>query len=338
MKQRTTVMSGVQPSGDLHIGNWLGAIRRWVAAQDEWEGFFCVVDLHALTEPRHPALLHEKTLEVAAIYLACGLDPDRSRIFLQSHVPAHSELAWLLECFLPMGWLERMTQFKVRSRGDRERASVGLFNYPALMSADILLYRPELVPVGADQRQHLEVTRDVAQRINRRFGKLLTIPEAHVGLAGARIMGLDDPTAKMSKTAAAGAPNHAIAILDPPDAIHRKLGRAVTDRQSEVRPPLSAGVANLAEIYRAVEGMSEEAALELFQGRTYAHLKREVADALVAALEPVQLRYREIRDDEEALRSVLEAGASAAIEESGRTLSAIREAVGLVRRERARST
>lgn len=330
MKERVRVMSGVQPSGDLHIGNWLGAIRRWAAAQDDWEGFFCVVDLHALTEPRTATELREKTLEVAGIYLACGIDPARSHVFVQSHVPAHSELAWLLDCFLPMGWLERMTQFKVRARGHRERASVGLFNYPALMAADILLYEAKLVPVGDDQRQHVEMTRDVALRINRRFGDLLTLPRAEVGSVGSRIMGLDDPTEKMSKTAAVARDNHAIAILDSPDSIRHKLSRSVTDSRPVVGPPYSGGVANLIEIYAAVTKLSLEAAGEELNGRSYGDLKSRVADALIADLRPIQERYTELRADNDALAAILSQGAEDAMSISGRTLRRVQDAVGLV--------
>lgn len=334
MKERVRVMSGVQPSGDLHIGNWLGAIRRWAQAQDEWEGFFCVVDLHALTEPRSAAELREKTLEVAATYMACGIDPTRSHVFVQSHVPAHSELAWLLDCFLPMGWLERMTQFKVRAGGHRERASVGLFNYPALMAADILLYDAELVPVGDDQRQHVEVTRDVAQRINGRFASLLTIPEADVGSVGSRIMALDDPSEKMSKSSAPSRQNHAVAILDAPDSIRRKLARSVTDSRPTVEPPYSAGVANLIEIYRSVAGLSLDAAIEELSGKSYGHLKNLVADVLIAELEPIQERYAQLRADDRIVVELLGRGAEAAAWTAGRTLRRVQDAVGLVARSR----
>jgi tryptophanyl-tRNA synthetase len=327
-------MSGVQPSGDLHIGNWLGSIRRWAQAQDEWEGFFCIVDLHALTEPRNAAELREKSLEVGATYLACGIDRTRSHVFVQSHVPAHSELAWLLDCFLPMGWLERMTQFKVRARGHRERASVGLFNYPALMAADILLYDAKLVPVGADQRQHVEVTRDVAQRINRRFGNLLTIPEADVGAIGSRIMALDDPSEKMSKTTASSRPNHAIAILDSPDSITRKLSRSVTDSRPTVAPPYAPGVTNLIEIYRSVTDLSLDAVTEELSGKAYDHLKSRVADVLIAELQPIQERYAEFRGDDRTLVELLDQGAEAAASTASRTLRRVQDAVGLVPRSR----
>jgi tryptophanyl-tRNA synthetase len=327
-------MSGVQPSGDLHIGNWLGAIRRWAQAQDEWEGFFCVVDLHALTEPRNAAELREKSLELAAIYLACGIDPARSHVFLQSHVPAHSELAWLLDCFLPMGWLERMTQFKVRARGHRERASVGLFNYPALMAADILLYDAKLVPAGDDQRQHVEVTRDVAQRLNRRFGNLLTLPEADVGSVGSRIMALDDPSEKMSKTVASSRPNHAIAILDSPDSIRRKLSRSVTDSRPTVTSPYAAGIANLIEIYRSVTDLSLDPAIEELGGKSYDQLKSRVADVLIAELQPIQERYAELRGDDRLLLDLLDQGAEAAASTAGRTLRRVQAGVGLAPRSR----
>ena len=247
------VFSGIQPSGGLHLGNYLGAIRNWVRDQDRYDNIFCIVDLHALTVPQDPATLRENTLDLAAIYLASGIKADQA-MFVQSHVPAHSELAWILEGFIPLGWLERMTQFKEKSGKDRERSSAGLFAYPALMAADILLYDTNFVPVGDDQRQHIELTRDVAQRLNQRFGELFVLPEPMIQKAGARIMGLDDPGKKMSKSLAANAPSHAIFMLDSPEVIRKKLARAQTDTEPSVQVPAGPGVTNLLEIYRTIRG------------------------------------------------------------------------------------
>src|SRR5256886_15282617 len=254
------VFSGIQPSGGLHIGNYLGAIRNWVRNQDRYDNIFCIVDLHAITVPQDPAALRENTLDLAAIYLASGVKEDQA-MFVQSHIPAHAELAWILECFIPMGWLERMTQFKEKSGRDRERSSAGLFAYPALMAADILLYNTNFVPVGEDQRQHIELTRDLAQRMNQRFGDLFVLPEPMIRAAGARIMGLDDPEKKMSKSLATGTPGHAIFMLDPPDLIRKKLARAQTDAEPAVRFPAGPGVRNLLEIYRTIKQL-DWAALE----------------------------------------------------------------------------
>src|SRR5207302_8058793 len=245
------VFSGIQPSGGLHIGNYLGAIRHWVRNQDRYQNIFCIVELHAITVPQDPAALRENTLDLAAIFKASGIREDQA-MFVQSHVPAHAELAWILECFIPLGWLERMTQFKEKSGKERERSSAGLFAYPALMAADILLYDTRFVPVGDDQRQHIELTRDVAQRMNQRFGQLFVLPEPMIQAAGARIMGLDDPQKKMSKSLAADSPGHAIFILDGPDLIRKKLARAQTDAQPEVRVTAGPWVTNRLQILRTI--------------------------------------------------------------------------------------
>src|SRR6266480_3333829 len=277
------VFSGIQPSGGLHLGNYLGAIRNWVRDQDKYDNIFCIVDLHTITVPQDPAALRENTLSLAAIYLASGIKKEQS-MFVQSHIPAHPELAWILECFIPMGWLERMTQFKEKSGSERERSSAGLFAYPALMAADILLYDTRYVPVGEDQRQHIELTRDVAQRINQRFGDVFVLPEPMIQAAGARIMGLDDPEKKMSKSLAG----------DPPDVIRKKLARAQTDAQPAVRFPAGAGVRNLLEIYRTIKDKDWPAVEQEFAGKPYSVLKSAVADAIIEALAPIQQGYREI--------------------------------------------
>ena len=231
MKKR--VFSGIQPSGNIHIGNYLGAIRHWVASQAELENIFCIVDLHAITIPQEPKILKSKIREVAGILFAAGIDPKLSAVFVQSHISAHSELAWILNCFIPMGWMQRMTQFKEKSQKQKEQVSVGLFDYPALMAADILLYKADFVPVGEDQKQHVELTRDVAQRFNSIYGETFKLPEPVISKIGARIMGLDDSTRKMSKSEKQ--PGHAIYLLDSPDAIRLKIMKATTDSLREVR-------------------------------------------------------------------------------------------------------
>jgi tryptophanyl-tRNA synthetase len=322
------VFSGIQPSGGLHLGNYLGAIRNWVRDQDKYDNIFCIVDLHTITVPQDPAALRENTLDLAAVYLASGIKKEQA-MFVQSHIPAHAELAWILECFTPMGWLERMTQFKEKSGRDRERSGAGLFAYPALMAADILLYETNFVPVGEDQRQHIEITRDIAQRMNQRFGDLFVLPEAMIQAAGARIMGLDDPEKKMSKSLAVDAPGHAIFMLDAPDMIRKKLARAQTDAQPEVRFPASPGVRNLLEIYRTIQDEDWATVEKEFAGKSYSVLKTAVADAVIEALTPIQQRYREIRSDDAGLRQQLRGTAERLTPKANSTLHRVQEAVGL---------
>jgi len=331
MQSATTkprVFSGIQPSGGLHLGNYLGAIRNWVRNQDTYDNIFCIVDLHTITVPQAPAALRENTLDLAAVYLASGIKKEQA-MFIQSQIPAHAELAWILECFIPMGWLERMTQFKEKSGRERERSSAGLFAYPALMAADILLYDTRYVPVGEDQRQHIELTRDVAQRMNQRFGELFVLPEPMIQAAGARIMGLDDPEKKMSKSLAADAPGHAIFILDAPDVIRRKLARAQTDAQPEVRFPAGPGVTNLLEIYRTINDKDWPAVEQEFRGKPYTVLKTAVADAVIEALAPIQQRYREIRADDAALMEHLRGAAERLTPIANAMLHRVQESVGL---------
>jgi tryptophanyl-tRNA synthetase len=323
------VFSGIQPSGGLHIGNYLGAIRNWVRDQDKYDNIFCIVDLHAITLPQDPAALKENTLDLAAIYLASGIKEDQA-MFIQSHVPAHAELAWIFECFTPIGWLERMTQFKDRTaRQGRERIGAGVLTYPSLMAADIMLYDAKYVPVGEDQRQHIEYTRDIGQRINQRFGEILVIPEALIQKAGAEIKGLDDPDKKMSKSLAAGAPGHAIFILDPPDVIRKKLARAQTDAQPEVRFPAGPGVTNLLEIYRTIRQLDWPVVEKEFAGKPYSVLKSAVADAVIEVLTPIQERYRQIRSDDAALMQQLRRAADRLTPIANHTLQRVQEAVGL---------
>ena len=327
---RPRVLSGIQPDFGLHLGNYLGALRNWARDQDRFENYFCIVDLHALTQHPEPARLRSLTLELAAMYMACGLDPKRCEIFVQSHVPAHSQLCWILETLTPMGWLDRMTQFKARSQAQgRERINSGVFTYPVLQAADILLYDADLVPVGEDQRQHIELCRDLAQRLNSQRGDVFKVPEPLIGAVGARVMGLDTPEEKMSKSIAVERPGHAVLLLDPPDVVRRKIARATTDTEPEVRRPPGAGVANLLEIYAALKGLSSDAAFREFEGKRYSVLKGAVADAVVDALAPIQTRYTALRADEQGLRNVLADAAARVRVVADATLQRVQEAVGL---------
>lgn len=324
---KPVVFSGVQPTGNLHIGNYLGAIRRWVPMQDRRENIFCVVDLHAITLPQDPATLHHKIREVAALYISCGIDPERSAVFVQSHVPAHAELAWILNCITPMGWMRRMTQFKEKSAERREEVSVGLFDYPALMAADILLYHTNLVPVGEDQRQHVELTRDIAIRFNTLFGPVFTIPEAEIAQVGARIMSLTEPTKKMAKSEGGAG---TIDLLDTPDAIRHKIARAKTDPLREiVFDPNRPGVHNLLVIYELLSGQRRSDVEAHFAGKGYAELKRELADLVVESLRPIQQRYHEIMDDPAWLTEVLDRGAARVSPVANKTLAEVKAKVGL---------
>jgi tryptophanyl-tRNA synthetase len=328
-KTKKTVFSGVQPTGDLHIGNLIGAISLWVREQDRHDNIFCVVDLHALTVPEaiEAARLRASSLDVAALYVACGIDPERSIIFLQSQVRQHAELAWILNCVTPMGWMNRMTQFKSKAE-KAETVGVGLYSYPILQAADILLYHTDLVPVGEDQRQHIEITQDIAQRFEGLFGYKFTRPEIMVQQVGARVMGLDDPEAKMSKSAAN--PRHAISILDEPATILKKLKSAKTDSRTAVdAADPGAGVRNLLTIYHAFAGGTWEDALKRFDGQGYGALKIGVAEAVIAGLEPIQSRYAELRRDEAALTAMLARSAEAAAERAEATMKDVRAAVGV---------
>jgi tryptophanyl-tRNA synthetase len=327
-KIRKTVFSGVQPTGDLHIGNLIGAISLWVRDQHLHDNIFCVVDLHALTIPEaiEAKQLRANSLNVAALYVACGIDPDKSIVFLQSQVRQHSELAWILTCTTPMGWLNRMTQFKSKSE-KADTVGTGLYTYPVLQAADILLYHADLVPVGEDQRQHIEVTQDLAQRFEGLFGYAFTRPEIMVQKVGARVMGLDDPEAKMSKSSTN--PRHAIGILDSPATILKKLKSAKTDSRTAVdASDPGAGVRNLITIYHAFAGGSWDEALRRFDGQGYGALKTGVAEAVIAGLEPIQRRYAELRRDEGALTAMLTRSAEAAAERAEATMKDVRAAVG----------
>jgi tryptophanyl-tRNA synthetase len=322
------VFSGIQPTGNIHIGNYLGAIRQWVAGQDDYENIFCIVDLHAITVYQEPAALKAKTREVAALLLASGIDPKKSALFIQSHIGAHAELAWILNCVIPMGWMQRMTQFKDKSQGQKEQVSVGLFDYPALMAADILLYDTDIVPVGEDQKQHVELARDAAQRFNTIFGQTFKLPKPVIPEVGARIMGLDDPNAKMSKSTES--PGHAINLLDTPDVIRAKIMRATTDSQRGIhfdraRP----GLNNLLVIYEMFTKLSRPEIEAHFEGKGYADLKKELAEVTIKALAPLQARYREITADPAYLENLLAEGADRLRPIAESLLARVKERVGL---------
>ncbi|MFH0768153.1 MAG: tryptophan--tRNA ligase [Chloroflexota bacterium] len=325
---RKRVFSGIQPTGDIHIGNYLGAIRHWVKMQDTFDNIFCIVDLHAITVPQDPQVLKAKTREVTGLLLASGIDPKRSIVFIQSHISAHAELAWILNCFFPMGWMQRMTQFKEKSQKAKELVSVGLFDYPALMAADILLYNTDGVPVGEDQKQHVELARDIAQRFNSIYGETFKLPEPLIPDVGARIMGLDDPTGKMSKSEIAS--GHAINLLDPPDVIRGKVLRATTDSLREIRfDENRPGIYNLLVIYELFTGENRKDIEAHFAGKGYAALKNELGEVVVEGLSLLQRRYQELTADPAYIDSILAEGASHARPLAEKTLALVKERVGL---------
>jgi tryptophanyl-tRNA synthetase len=322
--------SGIKPTGVAHLGNYLGAMKRWADEQDRYDNVYCVVDLHGMTEPFDPEELRRDTRGMFASLLAVGLDPERCILFVQSHVTAHAELCWILNCITPLGWLERMTQFKDKSlkQKDRERISTGLLDYPVLMAGDILLYDAQLVPVGDDQKQHVELSRDIAQRFNRLFGETFVVPEPVIQEVGARIMGLDDPSAKMSKSD--DAPNRSIFMTDDAEAIRRKIARATTDSQREIRfDPGRPGLFNLLTIYRLLSGETPEAIERRFEGKGYAELKRELGDLVVDSWSPVQARYRQVLADPAQLDALMARGAERARATADPVLARVKRAVGL---------
>ena len=324
---RTRVFSGMQPTGNLHIGNYLGALKNWVRIQHDYECIFCIVDLHAVTVYQNPAELRAKITEIAALYLAAGIDPAASTIMVQSAVPAHSELAWMLTCVTPIGWLERMTQYKTKS-AKQESIGDGLLQYPVLMAADILLYQAGIVPVGDDQSQHVELTRDVAQRFNSLYGDTFVVPATNLPTVGARVMGLDDPTQKMSKSATGL--NHAVALLDPPAKIRKTIMRATTDSLPAVDfDAAGPGVHNLVSIYQAFSGEPDDAIKARFAGMRYGDLKKQVAEMVIAHLEPFQQRYREITADPAYLADVLRQGAERVAPIANLTVRTVKERMGL---------
>jgi tryptophanyl-tRNA synthetase len=322
------IFSGTQPTGNLHLGNYLGALKNWVALQHEYESFFCIVNLHALTIPQDPKLLLAKTRDLARVYLAVGIDPQVSTIFIQSDVPEHAELTWILNCVARVSELERMTQYKDKARKQQENVCVGLLEYPVLMAADILLYQTDLVPVGNDQKQHLELTRDIAIRFNRDYGETFKIPDAFIPKVGARIMSLSEPSKKMSKSD--DDQNSRILLMDDADTVQRKFKRAVTDSGTEIRFDESRpAINNLLEIYHLITGKSQPEVEEHFAGKGYAHLKGQLAEATIEFLRPFQQRVKEITD--ERLDELLEQGRNKARKIAGATLATVYQRIGITR-------
>jgi len=328
MKQR--LFSGIQPSGDLHLGNYLGAIQQWIALQHSYESLFCIVDLHAITVRQDPAALRKNIRKMAALYLACGLDPEQATIFVQSDVPEHAQLAWVLQTFTQMGELERMTQYKDKSQRHADNINAGLFTYPSLMAADILLYDTDVVPVGEDQKQHIELTRDIAQRFNHTYNsEVLTVPEGVFQKMGARIMGLDQPDKKMSKSA--GEWNY-ISLMDAPEIVMKKCKRAVTDSDAQVRagddkPALT----NLLTIYSLISGKTIASLEEAYVGKGYGDFKKNLGETIVAWLTPIQEKAQEYLGDHEALDAVLANGAKKAQAFAQAKLKEVYATVGLGR-------
>lgn len=322
------IFSGIQPNNIVHIGNYLGAIKNWVALQEEADqNIYCIVDLHAITVPQKPEELKENTLKMAALYIACGVNPDKSTILVQSSRPEHSELAWILNCHTTMGELQRMTQFKEKSE-KQKNYSVGLFDYPALMAADILLYQTTHVPVGEDQKQHIELTRNLAQRINSKYGEVFTIPEPIIKKETARIMGLDDPTKKMSKSASS-ALNY-IALTDDADSIKDKIKRAVTDSGSEIKASADKpAIANLLNIFSAFSDRSIAEIEKEFENKGYGEFKESLAETIIAAFAPIQAKYNELMADRKKLTDTLDKGSQKVAPIAQKTLSEVKNKVGL---------
>jgi len=321
------IFSGLKPSGPLHLGNYLGALRNWVQLQHEYESFFCIVNLHALTVPQDPAELRERTRNTARLYLALGIDPEVSTIFIQSDVPAHTELTWLLNCVARMSELERMTQFKDKAKKRVDNVGVGLFDYPVLMAADILLYQTDLVPVGDDQKQHLELTRDLAIRFNRDFGETFSIPEAFVPKVGARIMSLSDPSKKMSKSDDEGDPG-CVMLMDEAEVVRRKFKRAVTDSGTEIRfDEARPAISNLLSIYQLLTGKSAPEVEAHFSGKGYGAMKEDLAEVTIEFLRPLQERAQAI--DSDKLDDILERGAERARAIASTTLAAAKANMGI---------
>ncbi|WP_416307076.1 tryptophan--tRNA ligase [Neptunicella sp. SCSIO 80796] len=328
------VLSGCQPSGQLTIGNYMGALKQWVAMQPHYDCLYMLVDLHAITVRQDPKVLHEACLDGLALYIACGIDPEQSTVFMQSHVPEHAQLAWILNCYTQMGELNRMTQFKDKSAKNVSNINAGLFTYPALMAADILVYQANQVPVGEDQKQHLELARDVANRMNNLYGEVFSVPEPYIPEFGARIMSLQDPAKKMSKSD--DNPNNFIGLLEEPKKIAKKIKRAVTDSDEQARiyfdPKQKAGVSNLLTL---LSGALDKPVADLvpeYEGKMYGHLKGDVADAVVALIEPIQQRYQALRQDNAELNRIMKAGADAASERAAQTLAKVYQAVGFIPR------
>ncbi|EKE79477.1 tryptophan--tRNA ligase [Helicobacter pylori R030b] len=325
--QKKRVFSGIQPTGQIHLGNYLGAIKHWVEMQDEYENLFCVVNSHAITLPIDPVFLKSQTYELVKLLLACGIDPSQSGLFIQSEVDEHPALAWLLDCQVSMGEMQRMTQFKDKSLKNPKSVNVGLFNYPILMASDILLYQSDLVPVGEDQKQHLELTRNIAEKFNRDFGNCFKVPEPLIAKVGARVMGLDDPKVKMSKSHQGA--NHAIFLLDEPDVIVKKIKKAATDSMGVIAfDETREGIFNLLNIYMLLSDESPEKIEERFKNKGYGDFKKELAEVVIQSLKPIQERYKEISDDE--VKVVLNGGVEKARPLAQMTYQKAKELMGLV--------
>lgn len=324
------ILSGIQSTGKLTLGNYLGAINNWVQMQEEYDCYYMIANLHSLTVRNDPETLRNNTLKVLAMYVAAGLDPEKNTIFIQSQVKEHAELGWILDCYTYMGELSRMTQFKDKAAKHADNINAGLFTYPALMAADILLYQANLVPVGQDQQQHLEITRDIAERFNKLYGKTFTIPEGFYGKASAKIMGLQDPTAKMSKSATN--PNDVILLEDEPDVIIKKFKKAVTDSENKVRfdPENKPGVSNLMQIYSSITGLKMEEIEKEFENSGYGDFKTKVAETVVDKLEPIQKKYKELLENKEYLEKIYTEGANRARKLASKTLDEVKERIGIL--------
>lgn len=326
--QKKVIFSGMQPSGTITLGNYLGALKNWTSLQDEYNCLYCIVDMHAITVKQEPAVLRKNARDLMMLYIAAGLDPEKNIIYMQSHVSAHAELAWILNCFTYMGELSRMTQFKDKSQKHSDNINAGLFTYPALMAADILLYQTDLVPVGVDQKQHLELTRDIAARFNNLYGETFKVPEAYIPKVGAKIMSLQEPTKKMSKSDQDA--NASITIIDDPDTIIRKFKRAVTDSDTEVRFDVDnkPGVSNLMTIYSSITGQSMEAVQREFEGKGYGDFKLRVGEAVVEELRPLQARFKELSSDKAYIDSMIKKNAETANYLATKTLRKVQKKVG----------
>ena len=329
--EKKIIFSATQPSGRITLGNYLGALRNWVALQDDYNALYCVADEHAITVRQDPAALRRQSLELYAQFIACGLDPEKSIIFIQSHVPQHAELAWVLNCYTMFGELSRMTQFKDKSASHADNVNAGLFTYPSLMAADILLYQADLVPVGEDQRQHVEITRNIAQRFNGIYGDVFTMPEAYIPKVAARVMSLSEPEKKMSKSSPNE--NSFVLVMDKPEAIMRKFKRAITDSEGGIyRSPEKPGVTNLIEIYSAVTGMTPEAVENEFNGKGYGVFKPAVGEAVVEALRPIREETEHLLADKAYLETLYRQGAEKAAALANRTLRKVHKKVGFAPR------
>ncbi|HID9698921.1 TPA: tryptophan--tRNA ligase [Proteus mirabilis] len=330
--QKPIVFSGAQPSGELTIGNYMGALRQWVQMQDDYDCIYCIVDQHAITVRQDPTELRKRTLDTLALYLACGIDPEKSTIFVQSHVPQHAQLGWALNCYTYFGELSRMTQFKDKSARHAENINAGLFDYPVLMAADILLYQTNQVPVGIDQKQHLELSRDIAQRFNAIYGDIFTVPDPFIPKGGARVMALQDPAKKMSKSD--DNRNNVIALLEDPKAAAKKIKRAVTDSEEPPRVAYDlenkAGVSNLLDILAGVTGKTIPELEAEFEGKMYGHLKGAVAEAVSDILTNIQERFNTFRNDEALLNKIMKEGADKAKARAQTTLDKVYEAIGFI--------